>query len=267
MTGFVTLEGSVAIISGAGSGIGRASALSLARRGARVVVTDLDIDRAEAVAAEITEKGGKSLSVQCDVGSLAALEHVRECALGEFGRIDIVMNNVGVIAMGAPETLPLEGWERVIDINLLSVVRSNLTFLPLLLSQGGGHIVNTASASGLLAHGYDRLPYVATKHAVVGLTESLALYLRPRGIGVTCLCPSGVITNIVEQITSYGEPGTPRSPQYPVVEATVVGDLVADAIENGRYFVITASQVHDELLERAYDMDAYIDSLTSSETS
>jgi NAD(P)-dependent dehydrogenase (short-subunit alcohol dehydrogenase family) len=263
VSGFVALEGSVAIISGAGSGIGRASALALARRGTRIVVTDLDGDRAATVAGEIAAMGGESLSVSCDVSSLAALEHVRDCSLDRFGRIDIVMNNVGVIAMGPPESLPLEGWERVIDINLLSVVRSNLVFLPHLLSQGRGHVVNTASASGLLAHGYDRLPYVATKHAVVGLTESLALYLRPRGIGVTCLCPSGVITNIVEQITSYGGPGPPRSPNHRVVEASVVGDLVADAIEDGRFLVLTASEVHDELVRRASDMEAYIDALVS----
>jgi NAD(P)-dependent dehydrogenase (short-subunit alcohol dehydrogenase family) len=259
MRAFVAIEGSVAVISGAGSGIGRASALSLARRGAQVVVTDLDGERANAVAGEIADEGGKSLALQCDVSDIAAFEHVRDRALDEYGRIDIVMNNVGIIAMGSPETLPLQGWEHVIDINLLSVVRSNLTFLPYLLSQGSGHIVNTASASGLLAHGFDRLPYVATKHALVGLTESLALYLRPRGIGVTCLCPSGVITNITEQITTYGVTGRPRSPDHPIVEASVVGDLVVDAIETGRFLVLTASEVHDELVERASDMDAYID--------
>ncbi len=185
-------------------------------------------------------------------------------ALEEYGRIDIVMNNVGVLAMGPPETIPLEGWERVIDINLLSVVRSNLIFLPHLLSQGSGHIVNTASASGLLAHGFDRLPYVSTKHALVGLTESLALYLRPRGIGVTCLCPSGVVTNIAEQITTYGVAGRPRSPDHPIVDASVVGDLVVDAIDTGRFLVLTASEVHDELMERASDMDAYIETYAPS---
>jgi NAD(P)-dependent dehydrogenase (short-subunit alcohol dehydrogenase family) len=208
-----------------------------------------------------------AVALECDVANLGDLERVREDTLLEFGQIDIVMNNVGVIAMGPPETLPLREWERVIDVNLLSIVRSNLTFLPLLLEQGRGHIVNTASASGLLAYGYDRLPYVATKHAVVGLTESLALYLRPRGIGVTCLCPSGVMTNIVEQITSFGEPMTPRAPSYPIVEAGVVGDLVADAIADGRFLVLTATEVQDELAERTRDIEAYIDKLTSAESS
>jgi NAD(P)-dependent dehydrogenase (short-subunit alcohol dehydrogenase family) len=173
------------------------------------------------------------------------------------------MNNVGVLAMGPPETLPLTAWERVIDVNLLGMVRSNLVFLPLLIQQGRGHVVNTASVSGLLPHGYDRLPYVATKHAVVGMSESLALYLRPRGVGVTCLCPSGVHTNIAEQITFHGPPSTPRSPDYPVVEAAEVGELVADAVAAGRFFVLTAPGVQDELVERTRDLDAYVTRLSA----
>jgi NAD(P)-dependent dehydrogenase (short-subunit alcohol dehydrogenase family) len=266
MKGFVKIGKSVAIVSGAGSGIGRAAALSLAARGSRVMVTDLLTDRAASVAAEIVESGGSAIAQGCNVSEIAELESVRDRTLEEFGQIDIVMNNVGVIAMGPPETLPLQEWERVIDVNLLSIVRSNLTFLPLLLSQGHGHVVNTASASGLLAYGYDRLPYVATKHAVVGLTESLARYLRPRGIGVTCLCPSGVITNIVEQMTSFGDPITPRAPAYPIVEAEVVGELVADAIADGRFLILTATEVQDELEERTRDIEGYLDRLTAEES-
>jgi NAD(P)-dependent dehydrogenase (short-subunit alcohol dehydrogenase family) len=266
VSGFVDLPSSVAVISGAGSGIGRASALSLARRGASIVVTDINRDRAQAVASEVSANGGHSIAVHCDVLEPDAFERVRDQTLEAFGHVDVVMNNVGVIALGPPEALPLSEWERVVDVNLLSVVRSNLAFLPLLLAQGRGHVVNTASASGLLAHGFDRLPYVATKHALVGMSESLALYLRPRGIGVTCVCPSGVITNIVEQITFFGKPESPRSPDHPVVEAEVVGELVADAVAEGRFLVLTATEVHDELVERAFDIEAYIDRVTRTET-
>jgi NAD(P)-dependent dehydrogenase (short-subunit alcohol dehydrogenase family) len=265
MKGFVDIRGSVAVVSGAGSGIGRAAVLSLCARGSRVMVTDLLAERAEAVAAEVVDSGGSAIAQQCNVADLGDLERVRDRTLEEFGQIDIVMNNVGVIALGPPETLPLSEWERVIDVNLLSIVRSNLTFLPLLLAQGHGHIVNTASASGLLAYGYDRLPYVSTKHAVVGMTEALARYLRPRGIGVTCLCPSGVITNIVEQMTSFGEPITPRAPSYPIVDAKFVGELVADAIADGRFLVLTATEVQDELEERTRNIEAYLDRLTAEE--
>src|SRR6202022_3413740 len=152
---------------------------SFARRGARVVVTDIDNDRAKTVADELGDQG---VAAACDVTSAADLEAARELALAHFGRVDLVMNNAGVLAVGPVEAIPLEAWQRVVDINLLGVVRSTLVFLPILLSQGSGHIVNTASTAGLLPYGFDRLPYTATKYAVVGLTESLALYLRPRGI-------------------------------------------------------------------------------------
>src|SRR5579864_2843832 len=251
----VDLSRAVAVITGAGSGIGRAAAHSLARRGARVLVTDINVGRADAVAAEI---GAKAIAAGCDVTSVADLEAARDLARKRFGRIDVVMNNVGIIAVGAVEDIPLEAWQRAVDVNLLSVARSNLVFLPGLLEQGSGHVVNTASTAGLLPYGWDRLPYTATKHAIVGLSESLALYLRPRGIGVTCLCPAGVVTNIVEQITFFGAPRTPRSPNLPLSDASTVGELVADAIVEDRFLVLTAPQVADELRERARDIDAYV---------
>src|SRR5258707_255130 len=251
----VDLSSAVAVITGAGSGIGRATARSLARRGARVVVTDIDPDRATVVAAEL---GEQAAAARCDVTSIADLEAARDLARDRFGRIDVVMNNVGILAIGAVEDIPLEAWQRIIDVNLLGVVRSNLVFLPGLIKQGSGHIVNTASTAGLLPYGFDRLPYTATKHAVVGLSESLAVYLRPRGIGVTCLCPAGVATNIREQITVYGDPRPPRSPSFPIVDADSVGELVAGAIEADRFLVLTAPEAAGELRERAADMDAYL---------
>ncbi|MCB0994649.1 MAG: SDR family NAD(P)-dependent oxidoreductase [Acidimicrobiales bacterium] len=259
MTGFIELDRAAAVVTGAGSGIGRACALSFAERGARVIVSDIDADRVSAVVEEIRATGGTATGRRVDVTDTADLEALRDTCLSEHGRVDLVMNNVGVLAMGPPETLPLDAWQRVIDINVLGIVRSNLVFLPLLLEQGRGHVVNTASVSGLFAHGFDRLPYVTTKHAVVGMTESLAIYLRPKGIGVTCLCPSGVNTNIVEQISFHGPASTPRAPDHPVVDAAVVGELVADAVESGRFLVLTVPEVLDEIVERAADIDAYVE--------
>jgi NAD(P)-dependent dehydrogenase (short-subunit alcohol dehydrogenase family) len=168
--------------------------------------------------------------------------------------------------MGAPEALPLEAWQRAVDINLFSVARSNLVFLPHLVEQGRGHVVNTSSASGLLAYGFDRLPYVATKHAIVGLSEALALYLAPKGVGVTVVCPSGVITNILEQITVYGEvAGTPRAPQHRLVEPDVVGELVAEAVTTGTFLVVTEPDIHDELRARAADVEAYMQRMIAAQ--
>jgi NAD(P)-dependent dehydrogenase (short-subunit alcohol dehydrogenase family) len=254
----IDLSHAVAVVTGAGSGIGRAAAHSFARRGTRVVVTDIDGDRAATVAAELGDQG---VGARCDVTSVADLEAARDLALERFGQVDLVMNNVGVLAVGPVEAIPIEAWERTVDINLLGVVRSNLVFLPLLLDQGSGHIVNTASTAGLLPYGFDRLPYTATKHAVVGLSESLALYLRPRGIGVSCLCPAGVATNILEQITFYGEPAPPRGPAFPVLDAETVGELVADGVSEDRFLILTAPEAADELREHGADIDAYLSRL------
>jgi NAD(P)-dependent dehydrogenase (short-subunit alcohol dehydrogenase family) len=258
MTLPLALDGAAAIITGAGSGIGRATALSLAARGTRIAVGDLDAGRAEQAAADVVAAGGHAIGMSVDVAAQRDLEDLRDRCLESFGRVDIVMNNVGVLAMGAAESLPVDAWQRVLDLNVLSIARSNLVFLPLLLERGRGHVINTASASGLLAYGFDRLPYVASKHAVVGITEALALYLGPKGIGVTCVCPSGVATNILEQITVYGEAATPRAPQHPIVEAEVVGELIADAVATGTFLVVTAPEVRGELMERATDIEAYV---------
>jgi len=266
MTVPMDLQGTAAVLTGAGSGIGRATALSLAARGASVLVSDLDDARAKETAALVETAGGAAIAQAADVSDQDDLEALRDRCLDAFGRLDLVMNNVGVLAMGAPEALPLEAWQRVIDLNLLSIARSNLVFLPHLIAQGHGHVVNTASSSGLLAYGYDRLPYVATKHAVVGLSEALALYLAPQGVGLTCLCPSGVITNILEQITVYGEASTPRAPQHPLVEPDAVGELVADAVTNGQFLVVTAPEIHDELRERAADPEAYMQRMIGEQT-
>jgi NAD(P)-dependent dehydrogenase (short-subunit alcohol dehydrogenase family) len=251
----IDLSKAVAVITGAGSGIGRATAHSFARRGCRVVVADIDRDRATNVAAELGDRGFPAC---CDVTKVADLEAARDLAIDRFGRVDLVMNNVGVLAVGPVEAIPVEAWQRVIDVNLLGVVRSNLVFLPVLLEQGSGHIVNTASTAGLLPYGFDRLPYTATKHAIVGLSESLALYLRPRGIGVSCLCPAGVATNITEQITFYGEPAPPRGPAFPVVDAESVGELVAAGVSEGRFLILTASEAAEELRQHGADVDAYL---------
>ena len=266
MTIPLELEGTVAALTGAGSGIGRATAIALAARGARIVASDLDATRAAETAALVVEAGGEADSLGVDVTQQADLEALRDRCLDRYGRLDVVMNNVGVLAMGAPEALPVEAWQRVLDLNLLSVARSNLVFLPHLIAQGRGHVVNTASASGLLAYGFDRLPYVASKHAVVGVSEALALYLAPQGVGVTCLCPSGVITNILEQITVYGEATSPRAPQHPLVEPDVVGELVAEAVSAGTFLVVTAPEIHDELRERATDPEAYVQRMIAEQT-
>ena len=256
------LQGRVAIITGAGHGIGRGYARRFAREGASVVVAELDGPAGEAVAGDLARQGYTASAVQTDVSDPEQVAKMAGAALDRFGRIDLVMNNVGVLAVGPVEKIPLEAWQRIVDINLLGIVRSNLVFLPVLMEQGSGHIVNTASTAGLLPYGFDRLPYTATKHAVVGLSEALALYLRPHGIGVSCLCPAGVATNIVEQITFYGEPSPPRGPSFQISDAETVGESVADGVTEGRFLILTAPEVEAELRRHGADIDAYLSGFT-----
>jgi len=251
----VRLDGAVVVITGAGSGVGRSTAQECARRGARVVVFDRDGDRAAATAATI---GDAAVAVTGDVTSTADLEAARDAALTRFGPVDVVMNNVAVLDVGRVEDIPLEAWQRAIEINLLSIVRSNLVFLPDLLARGSGHVVNTASTAGLLPYGQDRLPYTTTKHAVVGLTEALFLQLRPQGVGVSLFCPAGMRTNIVEQMTFHGERTTPKGPAFAIVEPEFAAGLVCDAIETDRFLVLTDDSVPAEMRALADDPDAYL---------
>ena len=206
------LAGKVAFITGGGSGIGRASALGLAAEGVHVVVADIDRDRAMSVADEASWRGTDCIGMELDVNDQEAFESARDVMLRRLGHVDIVMNNVGIVSAGLPEQIPIEEWERCMSTNLLSVVRSNAIFIPLLLEQGSGHIVNTASAAGLFAYAYERTPYSVSKAAVVALSEALALYLHPRNIGVTCLCPGPVATNIHQHVTFSGAPIRMRPP-------------------------------------------------------
>jgi NAD(P)-dependent dehydrogenase (short-subunit alcohol dehydrogenase family) len=201
------------------------------------------------------------VAVQTDVATEEAFERFRDAALSTFGRVDVVMNNVGVLTRGLPEHIPLEEWQRILDINVLSLVRSNAVFLPLLLEQRSGHIVNTASFAGLITYAYDRLPYAASKAAVVQITEGLALYLRPQGIGVTLLCPGPVATNIASTIRSFGpETGTRGpGPKFGVKDPAEVGELVTEAVLADRFLVTSDDQVLDDVRARAADWDRYLD--------
>lgn len=255
-----SLEGAVAVLTGAGSGIGRATAHSLARRGATAVVSDVDAGRAETVAGEIEALGGRAEGMRCDVSLQDDVATFADTVLRRHRVVDILMSNVGVIAKGDPLEIPLEAWSSVIDVNLLGTVRVLRAFLPALVEQGRGHVVTTGSTAGLFPYAHDRLPYVATKAAVVALTESLALYLRPRGIGVTCFCPAGVMTNIVEQIRHYGPPTPIQPPQVPVISAEEAGELVVEGILENRLLVLTDPSVESMAQRHVMDREGFLTS-------
>jgi NAD(P)-dependent dehydrogenase (short-subunit alcohol dehydrogenase family) len=253
------IEGCVAVITGAGSGIGRATALSLARRHARLVVSDIDADRAAAVAGAVTALGTRGVSVRCDVTDSGQVDALRAATLDAFGRVDIVMSNVGIVVKGLPLDIPLEAWTQLFDINLFGMVRVINAFLPSLLRQGSGHVITTGSTAGLFPYAYDRLPYAAAKGAVVAMTEALALYLRPRGIGVSCLCPAGVQTNIAEQIRQYGPPAPMQVPQIPTVSAEEVGELVVEGILADRLMILSHPAAGDFLRDHDADRQVFLE--------
>jgi len=254
------IEGRVALVTGAASGMGRGTALALARNGARLLVTDIDATGLAETAALIAGVGVDPLAVTLDIADENAAETLKAAVLDRFGRVDIVMNNVGVLTRGLPEAIPAEEWMRVLNVNLLSIVRSNLAFLPLLLAQGEGHIVNTASFAGLYTYAFDRLPYAAAKAAVVQMSEGLALYLRPRGIGVTCLCPGPVKTNIMRSLRAFGPPTDTLGPgpQFALKDPDEVGEMVVAAIRSNRFMLPTDDQVLPLLAARAADWDDFL---------
>jgi len=259
------IGGKVAVVTGGASGIGRSTALELARRGADVVVADLHETRMGEVQTEIEGMGRRALAVRCDVSRDADVEHLRDEALAAMGHVDVLMNNAGVAMLGPAEGLSMDEWEWILQINLYGAIRGVRAFVPHFLARGSGYLVNTASVAGLFGYSWDHPAYITAKFGVVGLTESLALYLRPLGIGVSLLCPGRVDTNMGETARMGGVDDPSRwvqpMPLEDPVAPALVGTLVADAIRDERYLVLTHPDVTRERVERrAADLDVFIES-------
>ncbi len=193
------IRGKVAVITGAASGIGRASALRLAREGASIVVADVDEGGGSESVKLIEKEGAKAAFVKTEVTSSSDQHRMLETALSRFGRLDILYNNAGVGTgiPGFPEA-SLEQWKRVIEIDLTAVIMGTWLAAPIMQKQGGGAIVNTASMAGLYPHRQDAI-YGAAKAGVVNFTHSLAFWASERKIRVNCVCPGIVDTPMVRR--------------------------------------------------------------------
>jgi NAD(P)-dependent dehydrogenase (short-subunit alcohol dehydrogenase family) len=194
------LEGQVAIVTGSGRGIGRATALELAQLGADIVVAELDRAGAEGTAAEVRKVGRRAIAVPTDVTKRADLASMVERARGELGRIDVLVNNAGIYRAAATLEVTEEHWDAVLTINARAVFFASQAVLPTMIAQKRGNIVSLASMAGKVGSRAN-LPYNASKAAVISITKSLALAHAPDGIRVNCVCPGFVETDMWTQVS------------------------------------------------------------------
>ncbi|MCW2859858.1 MAG: family NAD(P)-dependent oxidoreductase [Actinoallomurus sp.] len=197
----------IAVITGGASGIGRALATALVRRGDTVVVADLDKEGAETVAARLSEYGTAE-AAELDVTDAEQVGTLYRDVAERHGRLDLVFNNAGIAVGGRTDELTLDHWNRTLDVNLRGVIHGVHAAYPIMLAQGHGHIVNTASLAGLVPAPL-MLPYTTTKHAVVGMSLALRAEAAPQGVRVSAICPGFVDTPLLDN----------ANPDLPATEA------------------------------------------------
>jgi len=255
-------EEKVAVITGGGSGIGRAVALTLAKLGTNIVIADKDDRRLTDVRQEIESIGRRVLSIHCDVSKTADVENLAVQTMANMGTVDILMNNAGIGIYGKFENMRTADYELVLGINLLGVIRGVMAFLPHMIQKGSGYIINTASR---VAIDGGMEPYPLSKYAVLGYSERLYMYARPKGIMVSVLCPGVIRTNLFtdspfagnEQERAEFHQGTAKIFSEPdVLDPENVAQLVIDHINERKFFILTPGieKIVNEALNKGRDI-------------
>ncbi|WP_240421328.1 SDR family oxidoreductase [Paenibacillus periandrae] len=205
------LEGKVAIVTGAASGMGKAIAELYAKEGAKVVATDLNHEGVQSVVDGIKANGGMAVAIKTNVGNLEDVNAMIDTAVNEFGTLDILVNNAGIMDnMAAVGDVEDVRWDLIFDVNTKGVMRAIRKALPIFLEKGKGVIINTASTGGF-SGAHAGAAYVASKHAVVGLTKNTAFMYAQKGIRCNAIAPGAVITNIGSSMTNLNEFGASRT--------------------------------------------------------
>lgn len=267
------LGGKVAVVTGGASGIGFAMARRFSARGAKVVLADVEAPALEAAASDLAAMGAEVLAVETDVSSPASVAELAERTFDRFGTAHVVCNNAGVGPGGVSWEIPEKVWEWVLSVDLLGVVHGIQAFVPRLVEQGEGHVVNTSSYVGGLFGAAGHGPYCAAKFGVIGASVALAgdLELAGSPVKVSVLCPGGTATRMNESGRNWpSRLGAPPSdglfPGHPLhrqafmapgvlrTDPLEVADAVVAAVEDGTFWVVTDDHLRD-------DMAAYVDAM------
>jgi NAD(P)-dependent dehydrogenase (short-subunit alcohol dehydrogenase family) len=241
------LKGSVAVVTGGASGIGRALCRRFAAEGAQgIVVADVNEAGAAAVAAEV-----KGIAVRCDVGDERQIVELVRRAEDAFDRIDLFCSNAGIATQGGADASD-EDWQRNWQVNLMSHVYAARAVLPGMLLRGRGYLLNTASAAGLLTE-MGSAPYSVTKHAAVAFAEWLLIQHGDAGVGVSCLCPMGVTTGMLEAETPHV-----AYLRMTAVTAEHVADEVIQGLRDERFLILPHPEVKEFYGYRATNTDRWL---------
>ena len=270
------ITGRVAFITGAASGIGYSLAQTFAARGAKIMLADKNAENLAQAEDRLRAIGADVASVVCDVTRLDSMKAAAQATLECFGKVHIVVNNAGVPMGGRPGRIPMEDWRWVMDINVIGVAHGVEVFTPILQEQGeGGHFLNTASMAGLMGQA-GVAPYVASKFAVVGYSESLRDEVASDNIGVSVLCPGYVKTGIhsamfdrpsLKAATEQSVKGKRYAGMNDLIENGMDPDAIAswavDCVVENRFYIFTNPEIRQDYAARSAAILSDFDALIS----